>query len=139
MLKQISIFLPNQPGVLAKFTKILMDKQINMRAITVAETADYGILRIVVDKTDKAVEILKKENYLLSLTDVIAVNIPDKPGALHEIAEFLGNNNVNIEYIYSSTFLKGEAIVVLRVDDNEKAMKTFKDKGVKLVESKDLY
>ncbi|GAG77112.1 unnamed protein product, partial [marine sediment metagenome] len=100
MLKQISIFLPNQPGVLAKFTKILMDKQINMRAITVAETADYGILRIVVDKTDKAVEILKKENYLLSLTDVIAVNIPDKPGALHEIAEFLGNNNVNIEYIY---------------------------------------
>lgn len=139
MLKQISIFLPNQPGVLAKFTKILMDKQINMRAITVAETADYGILRIVVDKTDKAVEILKKENYLLSLTDVIAVNIPDKPGALHEIAEFLGNNNVNIEYIYSSTFLKGEAIIVLRVDDNEKAMKTFKDKGVKLVESKDLY
>jgi hypothetical protein len=139
MLKQISIFLPNQPGVLAKFTKILMDKQINMRAITVAETADYGILRIVVDKTDKAVEILKKENYLLSLTDVIAVNIPDKPGALHDIAEFLGNNNVNIEYIYSSTFLKGEAIVVLRVDDNEKAMKTFKDKGVKLVESKDLY
>jgi hypothetical protein len=139
MLKQISIFLPNQPGVLAKFTKILMDKQINMRAITVAETADYGILRIVVDKTDKAVEILKNENYLLSLTDVIAVNIPDKPGALHDIAEFLGNNNVNIEYIYSSTFLKGEAIVVLRVDDNEKAMKTFKDKGVKLVESKDLY
>ena len=139
MLKQISIFLPNQPGVLAKFTKILMDNQINMRAVTVAETADYGILRIVVDKTDKAVEILKNENYLLSLTDVIAVNVPDKPGALHDIAEFLGNNNVNIEYIYSSTFLKGEAIIVLRVDDNEKAMKTFKDKGVKLVENKDLY
>lgn len=136
VLKQINVFLPNQPGVLAKFTKILMDKKINMRAMTVAETADYGILRIVVDKTDEALKILKDENYLVSVTEVIGVDIPDKPGALHEVAMILGDNNVNIEYIYASTLLTDEAIIVLRVDDNDKAEQILKKKGVKLVESK---
>lgn len=136
VLKQINVFLPNQPGVLAKFTKILMDKKINMSAMTVAETADYGILRIVVDKTDEALKILKDENYLVSVTEVIGVDIPDKPGALHEVAMILGDNNVNIEYIYASTLLTDEAIIVLRVDDNDKAEQILKKKGVKLVESK---
>jgi hypothetical protein len=136
VLKQISVFLPNQPGVLAKFTKILMDKNINMRAMTVAETADYGILRIVVDKTGEALNVLKEENYLVSVTEVIGVDVPDKPGALHEVAVILGENNVNIEYIYSSTLLTDEAIIVLRVDDNDKAEKILNEKGIKLVESK---
>jgi len=136
VLKQISVFLPNQPGVLAKFTKILMDKKINMRAMTVAETTDYGILRIVVDKTEEALGILKEENYLVSVTEVIGVDIPDKPGALHEVAMILGESNVNIEYIYSSTLLIEEAIIVLRVDDNAKAEQILKEKGIKLVESK---
>ncbi|MBD3256402.1 MAG: ACT domain-containing protein [Candidatus Lokiarchaeota archaeon] len=134
MIKQISVFLPNTPGVLAKFTKTLMEKNINMRAMTVAETADYGILRMVVDQTNKAVDILKKENYLVSLTDVLAVDIPDRPGALHEIAEILGENDINIEYIYSSTVLKEEAIIVLRVDNNDKAIEILESKGIKLVD-----
>ena len=136
VLKQISVFLPNQPGVLSKFTKVLLDKEINMRAMTVAETADYGILRIVVDKTEEALKILKDENYLVSVTEVIGVDVPDKPGALHEVATSLGENNVNIEYIYSSTLMTNEAIIVLRVDDNEKAEQILKEKGIKLVKSK---
>ncbi len=136
VLKQISVFLPNQPGVLAKFTKILMDKKINMKAMTVAETADYSILRVVVDKTEEALGILKEENYLVSLTEVIGVVIPNKPGALHEVAMILGENNVNIEYIYSSALLTEEAIIVLRVDNNIKAEQILKDKGITLAESK---
>jgi len=136
VLKQISVFLPNQPGILAKFTKILMDKQINIRAMTMIETADYGILRLIVDKTQEALGVLKSENYLASVKEVIGVEIPDKPGVLHEIAEILGENNVNIEYIYSSSLFKGEAIIVLRVDNNDKATKVLKEKGINLVESK---
>ena len=136
MLKQISVFLPNQPGILAKFTKVLMDEKINMRAISVAETADYGILRILVDKVDDCVKILKDNNYLVSTTDVIAVDIPDKPGALHEITKLLGDNNINIEYLYS-TLVKEEAIIILRIDNLNKAVEVLKSKGVKLIEKQE--
>lgn len=136
MLKQISVFLTNQPGMLSKFTKILMDNKINMRAIGVAETADYGILRILVDKVDECVKILKSANYLVSVNDVIAVDIPDKPGALYEIATILGDSKINIEYLYS-TLVKEKAIIVLRVDDNEKATKILKSKGAKLIEKQE--
>ena len=136
MLKQISIFLTNQPGILSNFTKILMDNRINMRAISVAETADYGILRLLVDKVDECVKILKNANYLVSVNEVIAVDIPDKPGALHEIAKTLGDASINIEYLYS-TLAKEKAIIVLRVDDNEKAVKILKSKGIKLIEKQE--
>jgi hypothetical protein len=133
LLTQISVFLPNSPGVLAKFTKTLMDHKINMRAISVAETADYGILRILVDKVDDCVKILKENNYLVSTTEVIAVNVPDKPGALHEIAKMFGENNINIEYLYS-TLLHEQAIIVFRIDNTKKAIEILKKRGVQLIE-----
>lgn len=136
MLSQISVFLPNKAGILAKLTKTMMDNQVNIRALTVAETADYGILRMIVDKTDKCVKVLKDNNYLVSLTDVIAVDIPDKPGSLHEIAKYLGEQNVNIEYIYSS-LTKDKAVIILRIDDINKAIKVLKDKKVKIVETQE--
>jgi hypothetical protein len=134
MLKQISVFLENTPGILSKFTKVLQDNDINMRALTVAETADFGILRMLVDKNDKCVKVLRENNYLVSITDVIAVDIPDKPGALHEIASILGENDINIEYVYS-TLVRQEAIIVLRVDNIEKATKILEKNGVKVVKS----
>ncbi len=133
MIKQISVFLTNQPGMLSKLTKTLMDKNINIRAMTVAETSDYGILRIIVDKLEDCVKVLKEDNYLISETDVLAVEIPDKPGALHEIAKNLGDNGVNIEYLYS-TLVKTEALIILRVDNNDRATKILKSKGFKMVE-----
>ena len=136
MLKQISVFLPNEPGILAKFTKVLMEKKINLRAISVAETSDFGILRILVDKVDECIEILKSNNYLVTTTDVIAVDVPDKPGALHEIASLLGENDINIEYLYS-TLVKAEAIIVLRIDNIDKAIEVLKKKGVKLIEKQE--
>ena len=130
MLKQISVFLPNTPGILAKFTKALLDNDINLKALSVSETADFGILRILVDKTDECVEILKANNYLTTLTDIVAVEIPDKPGALYEVAKILGDNNVNIEYLYS-TLIKENAMIVLRVDNNEKAVGILNNNGIK--------
>ncbi len=133
-LKQISVFLDNSPGILAKFTKVLMDNQINMRALTVAETTNFGILRIVVDKPDECIKILKDKNYLVSVTDVIAVEVPDKPGGLHEITKILGDNDINIEYLYSTLATTKSAIIVLRVDNIDKASEILKSKDLKLVE-----
>lgn len=132
-MKQISVFLPNKPGILAHFSKTLLDNGINMRAMTVAETADKGLLRMVVDKTQETIELLKGENYLVALADVIAVEIPDESGGLYEIADLLGENDVNIEYIYSSTLLKAEAIIVLKVDKWEKAIEILKKKDIIII------
>ena len=137
MLKQISVFLPNHPGTLADFTKTLMENKINMRAISTADTTDYGILRILVDKTEECLKVLKSKNFLVTETDVIAVKVPDKPGALYEIASFLGENDVNIEYCYS-TIIKEAAIIVFRIDNTEKAVKILKKKGVSLLEQHEL-
>lgn len=133
-VKQVSVFLPNKPGILAKFSKLLLENDINMRAMTVAETADKGLLRMVVDKTDETVELLKNYNYLVSVADVIAVEIPAKAGGLYEIADMLGEVDINIEYIYSSAILKPESIIVLNVDNTERAIEIFKGKGINLVE-----
>ncbi len=130
MLKQISVFLSNTPGILAKFTKVLLENSINLKALSVSETADFGILRILVDKTDECVKILKKNNYLTTLTDVVAVEVPDEPGALYEVARILGDNSVNIEYLYS-TLIKENAMIVLRVDNNEKAVGILNNNGIK--------
>lgn len=136
MFTEISVFLPNKPGMLGKFSKLLLENDINYRAMTIAEIDDKSLLRMVVDKTQEAIDLLKKNNYLLSITDVLAVEIPDKPETLYEIAEILGENDVNIEYIYSSTILKREAIIILKVDKTNKALEIFKRRGINLIEDK---
>jgi len=136
MIKQISIFLPNHPGTLAKLTKLFMENKINMRALTVSETADYGILKIIVDKTEEAANILDKNQYLTAITHVIAVKVEDKPGALHQIAKMLGDDGINIDYLYS-TIVKEAAVIVLRVSDNNEAVKILQENNVKLLDQKD--
>ena len=133
-VKQISVFLPNKPGILAKFSKALLENNINMKAMTVSETADKGLLRMVVDKTDEAIKLLKKQNYLVVVEDVLAVEIPEKPGGLYDIAEILGEHDINIAYIYSSTIIKAESLIVLKVDKIEKAIDVFKRKKIKLLQ-----
>ncbi len=131
MVREISVFIPDRPGKLAKFAKTLMKKQINMRAMTVLESAKSGNLRMIVNNTDDCIELLKSNNYIISVTDVIVV---DQPIDIYEIANIMGENDINIEYIYSSTLLKAKTLIVLKVDDNNKAMEILKKKGVKLVE-----
>jgi hypothetical protein len=118
---------------LANLTKLLVDNSINLRALTVSETVDYGILKIIVDKTNECIKILEKANYLTAVTEVIAVEIPDKPGALHEIAQFFGDNNVNIDYLYS-TIVKDAAVIILRVSDQKKATELLRRKNIKIID-----
>jgi hypothetical protein len=138
MVKQISVFLQNRPGTLAELTKILLDNEINMRALTVADTADYGIVRMIVDNPNKILKILKANEYLVSETDVIAVEAADKPGGLYEIATVLGEKYVNIEYLYT-TLKQGKAIMILRVSDIETAVEALRDEGFRLVSEEELY
>ncbi len=139
MVKQLSVFLPNKPGVLAKLTALLEKNSINIRALTVADTADYGILRLIVNDPEKCIKILKEEeNYLVSETEVIALQVEDKPGGLHKVAKIMGDNGINIEYIYS-TLTTGAAIILMRVNDLEKAIKTLQTNKFKVLQGKDVF
>ncbi len=130
MLKQISVFVENKPGRLAAVTEKLYEKGVNLRAFTIAEAGDFGIIRMVVDKTEVAYEALKEAGFTVSLTDVIAVEVEDKPGALYRIAKALGEEGVNIEYAYAFTSEKHKALIIMRVSDNERAKEILSRLGV---------
>jgi len=136
-LKQISVFLPNTPGQLANFFEFLMENNIYIRSVTVAETEDYGLILLLVDQFDKCIELIENKEYLHSVTEVVAVKLTDNITQLYEIAKTLGNNNVNIEYLY--TFAEKSSnvntVAVLRLDDNENGIKVLTHNGFKVVDS----
>jgi hypothetical protein len=139
MVKQISVFLQNQPGMLNKAAKILADDYIDIRALTVAETADFGLLRMIVSNPDKAVEALKRGGLSAIEHEVLAVELDDKPGGLHRITEILLKDKVNIEYVYAFvTRRKEKAYVVLRTDDIGRAHKSLERNNIRLVSEKEL-
>ncbi|MFW9940275.1 MAG: hypothetical protein ACFFFT_04490 [Candidatus Thorarchaeota archaeon] len=127
---QLSVFLEDKPGVLAKFIKLLMDNKIFVRALTVAKTSEYGLLLVLVDKPEQCIILLEKEDYLLSTTEVIAIKLNDNPNALYQIPKTLGDNNINIDYCYS-TLVKDDSMLIVRVEDDciEEAVKTLEKKG----------
>lgn len=132
--KQISVFLENKPGQLVEFAKLLEQNNINMRAMSLADTKDFGILRVIVDDSYKTACVLKDEGYILSVTKVLTVEISDEPGSLVNVLEILGENNVNVEYSYAFTSRKVDrAYMILRVDDEEKAAEALTKKGIHLV------
>jgi len=136
MIKQLSVFLENEPGRLVKVTKLLSEAKIDIRALTVAEIADFGILRLIVDDPDKAYKVLKDNIMAVSIDDVLGVKVDDRPGGLGTIAEILGEAGVNIEYIYAFiTKSHEQAFVVMRVGNTEKAVEVLKNKDIRLVES----
>ncbi|MEM3525958.1 MAG: hypothetical protein QXV37_00965 [Candidatus Jordarchaeaceae archaeon] len=138
MVKQISVFLQNRPGTLAELTKILIDNNIYMRALTVADTADYGIIRLIVDDPDKALKILKSRDYLVSETDVIAVEVENKTEGIYEIASTLGEMKINIDYLYT-TLKQGKTIIIIRVSDIETALEALRSGGFRLVSEEEIY
>jgi len=139
MIKQISIFLENEPGRLVKVAKILGNANINIRALTVAETSDFGILRLIVDDPERAYSILKENNIVVVMDDVLGVEVVDKPGGLARIAEILSNQNINIEYVYAFVTNSHEkAFIVLRVDEQERAINVLKENDVRILTSEDV-
>ena len=132
MLKQISVFVENKPGRLAAVTEKLYDENINIRAFTIAEAGDFGIIRMIVDRTDKALKILKESGFTVTLTDVLGIEVEDRPGELYKIAKALGDEKINIEYVYAFTFGKDKAVIIFKVNKPDKAVEILKNKGFKL-------
>jgi len=128
VITEISVFLPNNPGVLAKFIDLLNNNNIRIKAITVAETPDYGLLLILVDKPEECIELLEENSYEISATNVLAVKLPEELNTLFDIASVLGKNSVNIEYLYM-TVVTGKTLMIVRVDDNEIAQEVLKKEG----------
>ncbi len=138
-VKQISVFLENRPGALAEFTRILEKSSIDLRALSLAESEDFGIVRVIVDDPYKTIRILKEEGYICSVTKVIAVEIADKPGSLVKMLNVLGDNNVNLEYSYAFLAKKANsAFMILRVADNDKAIKVLTQNGIRPICHEDM-
>ncbi len=133
-IKQLSIFLENKRGRLYEALKALADAEINIRALSIADTSEFGILRMIVTDPEKGKEILEKNEFTVKLTNVIAMAVKDKPGGLAEALKHLYDNNVNIEYIYAFVEKSGEqAVVVLRTENLDKTIALLQEKNIKLL------
>ena len=137
---QISIFLENKMGQLAEATSWLAEKQVNLRAVSIADSQDFGILRIIAEHPDNLLAELNEEGYTAIATEVLAVAISDQPGAMANILSVLSENNVDIEYTYAFLSRKDlGATMIFRVDNNETAKNALLDAGVQIIGKKDLF
>ncbi|MBR4889634.1 MAG: amino acid-binding protein [Clostridia bacterium] len=132
-------FLENRAGQLAEITKILAENAVDLRAISIAETADYGILRLIVDDAEKATSLLLKHGYLLSMTPVLVVAVPDAPGGIAPVLATLAEGNIDIEYMYSLfTHIEGKAYIVFRVAEAEKFTALLESHGITISTNEEL-
>ena len=139
-VKQLSVFIENRPGRLSAVTKILGDNDVNIRAMSLADTKDFGILRLIVDDFDKAVSALKEEGFSVISTQVLAVEINDRPGGLAEAMKALYNDNISVEYMYSAFINTKEntAYLILRVENVTAAQEALTDAGFALISQQEL-
>ncbi len=138
IIKQISVFSENRPGRLAAIAHALESEKVNILAFMIAEAEGFGVVRALVDNPDKAYKKLTGEGFSVTFTDVIAVRMQDRPGGLYEIAKILGDSGVNMEYAYAYTGKEG-AVLILRVDKVEPAIKVLKQKGSELLKKSLFY
>ena len=130
-VRQISVFLDNKPNQLTGVMKLLKENGINLRALSIADTKDFGILRMIANDTDKTVDVLRKASYVVADTEVVAISIPDTPGQLSLVLDILGSDNVNIEYLYSFLGKSDKSVsFVIRVDDNYNASAALEKGGI---------
>lgn len=134
-VKQISVFVENKTGKLAEVTRFIAENNVNMKALSVADTHDFGILRIICEDHDSAAKVLKDGGYVIAETEVLAVEIPDTPGALAEILEVLVKADIAVEYTYAFLSVKnlGHAYMIFRVDNNENAKYALTTEGFNVV------
>ena len=139
-VKQLSVFVENRPGRLSAVTEALAAAGINIRAVSIADTKDFGIMRIIVNDTDKAVAALKENGFIASAANVIAVIADDKPGSMASIMKILYNDNISVEYMYAALLNreKGMACLILRVDSNDRAVTALIEAGCKLLSEADI-
>jgi hypothetical protein len=138
-IRQISVFIENRAGRLETVAKQLGDAGINIRALSLADTSDFGILRLIVNRPEEASELLRRQGFTIRMTEVVAVEIPDVPGGLAGVLEVLGRGGVNVEYMYAFVEkARGKAVVVFRFENLDAAVKTLEAGSVRLLKEDDL-
>ncbi len=138
IIDQLSVFMENKSGRLTEITKVLSSNSINISALTVAETEDFGILRLIVDNPEKAIECLKANNLSVQTTDVICIITPDTPGALHDVLEYLSDASINVSYMYGYSH-ENVASNIMKVSDPVKAVEILQSKKVELISKSQFY
>jgi hypothetical protein len=138
-ITQISVFLENRKGRLYDVCSLLGGNDVNIRALTIAETESFGVLRIVVDKSDFAIKLLRENQFVANFTDVVAIEVPDQPGGLASILKVLAENDVNIEYMYGFVEkFSDKALLVMRFEDTEFAQQILAKNNIRAVAEKDI-
>ena len=138
-IKQLSVYAENSKGSLARITKVLADANVDLRSLCIADTSEYGIIRIVADDTEKAHNAVKAAGLTSNVRNVIAIAIPDEAGGLHKVLDILDKNDIDLEYAYSLITGKVDsAYIVLRVNDNEKTETVLKQNGIKVLSEEDI-
>jgi hypothetical protein len=139
-VEQISVFLENKSGRLAEVTEILSRAGINIRSLSLADTADFGILRLIVDRTDQANRVLKENGFTVAKTEVIALQVPDVPGGLAKILSVIDGAGINVEYMYAFIHRSGDdAIVIFRFDGIDKAIGVLLAAGVRVLKGEEVH
>ena len=134
IIKQISVFVENRPGRIANAVNLFRRAGINISAMSLADAPQFGIFRVIVEETDKAVQLLKDNGFVTEVTDVVAAEVYDRPGGLAEILDVLAANDLNVEYMYAYlTESPGKAIVLFRFEDTERAVKALQNSRIRLV------
>ena len=138
--EQISVFLENKSGRLADVASVLASADVNIRALSLADTTDFGILRLIVNDTEKAKQVLKDNGFTVGKTEVIGVEVADKPGGLAEILNVMKENNINVEYMYAFVQKSaGKAIIIFRFDELEKAIDVLQKARIRIMNGEEIY
>lgn len=140
LIKQISIFVENKAGRLAKIVETLGNNNIDISALSIADATDFGVLRLIVDKPELAVDVLKQTGVTVKITNVIAAALDHQPGGLSKVLEVLANAGISVEYIYAFEGKKsGKALMVVKTEDMEKSVELFKENGIEITDISDIY
>lgn len=139
IIKQLSVFLENRAGRLTELTGILADNDINISAFSIADTTDFGILRVITGKPELAEKVLKENGFAVKITDVIGMIMPNKPGSLHKALQILTDNGISIEYMYAFASGDNQATAVIRTDTPQKAIEVLQLHKMELLKTGDVY
>ena len=139
-IKQLSLFVENQPGSLSKVCQVLKENRINISTLSLADTREYGILRLLIQEHERARDVLEKAGYVVKVTDVLALTVPDHPGGLADTLAILDKHALSVEYMYAFTYGRSnKAIIVFRFENPEKAIAMLEDEPIELVRAEELF
>lgn len=139
-IKQVSLFVENHPGALSAVCRVLRDNGLNIRTLSLADTQHFGILRLLVQDSEKARKVLEAAGFLVKVNDVLAILVPDRPGGLADVLEIIDRHGISVEYMYAFTFgRQNQAVIVFRFDNQEQAFEALAGEPIELVNPKEIF